>query len=123
MNLYSKKEIKSLLKKYGIRPSKKFGQNFLIDRGALRKVIEAADISSKDTVLEIGPGLGTLTKEIAKEAKSVLAIEKDQKMIEILEETLKDFKNVEIIEKDIRKLPDVKYKFKIVHKPIMSSAA
>ncbi len=103
MDLYSKKEINYLLKKYSLRPSKGLGQNFLIDKNALKKIIRASQINKKDIVLEIGPGLGALTKEIAKKAKKVIAIEKDPKIVNILEEALKDFKNVEIIQADILK--------------------
>ena len=104
MNLTSKSDIKNLLKKYQIRPSKGLGQNFLIDRGVVKKVVQAAELTQKEIVLEIGPGLGTLTIELAKKAKGVISVEKDSKMIEILRETLKDFKNIEVIQEDIRKI-------------------
>lgn len=103
MSLTSKAEIKNLLKKYETRPIKKFGQNFLIDRVVIRRFLEAADLKKEDIILEVGPGIGNLTQELAKKAKGVIAVEKDQKMIEILKETLRDFKNVEIIQGDIRK--------------------
>ncbi|MBZ9578244.1 ribosomal RNA small subunit methyltransferase A [Patescibacteria group bacterium] len=108
MDLTLKKVVKYLLKKYGAYPSKRFGQNFLIDKSALKKIVESANLHLKDIVLEIGPGIGTLTKEIAKKVKRVIAIEKDKKMIEILKETLNDFKNVKIIQEDILKI-DPKY--------------
>ena len=104
MNLTSVKTIKELLLKYKARPSKIMGQNFLIDKFALSKIIKSADLTPKDIVLEIGPGIGTLTKELAKKAKRVIAIEKDNTMVEILKETLKDFKNVNIIGSDILKI-------------------
>jgi len=104
MELSSVKTIKNLLKSRGFAPSKLLGQNFLVDRAAVKKIIEAAELSPEDTVLEIGPGLGVLTRELAKSAKRIIAVEKDPKMIEILEETLKNFKNVEIIRGDIRYL-------------------
>jgi len=103
MNLASKKAIQGLLKKYRVRPSKRLGQNFLIDKGLITKLIRAANFKPKDIILEIGPGIGTLTIELAKKVKKVIAIEKDQKMVEILKETLEDFKNVEIIKGDILK--------------------
>jgi len=103
MDLTSIKTIKEILKKQGIQPSKKLGQNFLINKKVLFKTINSADITKKDTILEIGPGLGTLTLEIAKKAKKVIAVEKDPKMIEILKEILKSFKNVKIIQGDILK--------------------
>jgi 16S rRNA (adenine1518-N6/adenine1519-N6)-dimethyltransferase len=96
------KFLKKALKDYRIFPIKRLGQNFLIDKKVLRKIVEASEISKKDTVLEVGAGIGNLTLELAKKAKKVIAIEKDKRMIEILKENLKDFKNVEIIEGDIR---------------------
>lgn len=103
MDLTSKTIVKNLLKSYQIRPSKGLGQNFSIDRDAVRKIIEAANPQSDDIILEIGPGLGVLTQELAKRAKKVIAVEKDPKMVEILGETLKGFNNIEIIHGDIRK--------------------
>ncbi len=105
MELFLKKNVKDLLKKYGVYPSKKLGQNFLVDKSVLRKILQAADVNSKDTVLEIGPGIGTLTRELAKKAKKVIAVEKDQKMCEILKETLKGLPNVKIVQEDILKIP------------------
>jgi len=103
MALVLKSEVKKMLKKHNLRPSKRLGQNFLVDKGVVRKIIEAADLQADDIVLEIGPGLGVLTRELAKKAKKVIAVEKDKNMVEILAETLKNFKNVEIIHGDIRK--------------------
>lgn len=102
MDLTSKRVVKNLLKKYQLRPSKGLGQNFLIDKKVLGKIIEAAELKPEDTVLEIGPGIGTLTQELAKKVKKVIAVEKDKRMVEILKETLKDFKNVKIVKADIR---------------------
>jgi 16S rRNA (adenine1518-N6/adenine1519-N6)-dimethyltransferase len=85
---------------------KKFGQNFLVDKKSLDKVVGAAELEEKDIVLEIGPGLGVLTQEIAKRACKVITIEKDPKMVEILKETLKGFDNIEIIETDARKIEE-----------------
>lgn len=90
-----------ILKRYNIKPSKKLGQNFLIDKGVLKKIIHAANLNSDDIVLEIGPGLGVLTIELAKRVKKVIATEKDRRMCEILKKVLKNYKNVEIINKDI----------------------
>ena len=95
---------KNLLKKYKILPLKKLGQNFLIDKTAIKKVINAANLQPKALVLEIGPGTGTLTQEIAKKVKRVIAIEKDAKMCEILKETMEKYKNVKIIQGDILKV-------------------
>lgn len=109
MDLTSEVVIRDLFKKHRFWPSKRFGQNFLIDKGVLRKIIEAAEISSKEVISEIGSGIGNLTRELAKKAKRVIAIEKDPKMVEILKETLKDFQNVEIVQEDILKIPDSKF--------------
>jgi len=106
MNLTSLKVVKTLLLKYMISPSKQLGQNFLTDKGAIDNIIKAACLGPDDIVLEIGPGLGTLTQEIAKKAKKVIGVEKDPKMVEIMGETLKDIKNSEIIQEDILKFKD-----------------
>ncbi|MFH1968610.1 MAG: rRNA adenine dimethyltransferase family protein [bacterium] len=102
MSLTSPKTIKELLAKHGAKPNKILGQNFLIDNNILKKIIDSADLKQTDTVLEVGPGIGTLTQELAKYAKKVIGVEKDKKMIEILKETLAGSKNVEIIRDDIR---------------------
>jgi len=103
MDLTSKKTIKELLEKHETSPLKRLGQNFLIDKGILEKIITAGDIQPTDTILEIGPGLGLITQQLAQKAKKVIAVEKDSKMCRILEETLKDYSNIEIIQKDILK--------------------
>lgn len=110
MNLASKKAIQNLLKKYQGRPLKRLGQNFLIDKRVIKKLIRAVDLQPKDIILEIGPGIGTLTIELAKKVKKVVAIEKDLKMVEILKETLKDYENVEIVKGDILKTQNSKLK-------------
>jgi len=114
MNLTSKKVIKNLLKKYGARPSKGLGQNFLIDKTVTKKIIKEARLQSKDIVLEIGPGIGTLTQEIAKKARLVIAVEKDKKMCDILKELLEcwNIKNVEILKGDILKFNPLTYELK-----------
>jgi len=89
-----------------IKPNKRLGQNFLVDKGAVFKIVETANISKNDVILEIGPGTGLLTKELVKKAKKVIAIEKDKKMADILNENLKDCKNIEIIIADILKIND-----------------
>lgn len=103
MDLFSPSTIKSLLQKYSAAPLKRLGQNFLISKGVLEKIIQAAGLNKEEVVLEIGPGLSTLTQELARRAKKVIAVEKDRKFVEILKETLKDYKNVQIIEGDILK--------------------
>jgi len=108
MDFSLKREIKNLLKKYQIRPQKWLGQNFLIDKLAIKKFLKAANLKSGDIVLEIGPGIGNLTIKLAKKVKMVITVEKDPKMCEILKEVLNDFKNVKIIQADILKLPSLK---------------
>jgi len=98
----SRVEIKNLLKQRQIQPFKGLGQNFLADKGALKTIIDAADIKPDEVVLEIGPGTGVLTLELAKYAKKVIAVEKDARMCEILEKTLKKYPNVQVINDDIR---------------------
>jgi len=96
--------VSALLKKYGIRPSKGLGQNFLVDETALRKVVQAAEISEGDVVLEVGPGLGSLTRYLSAESQRVIAVELDKKLLPVLHETLAPFDNVEIIVNDILEL-------------------
>ena len=109
-------KIKSILLKYKIHPNKLMGQNFLIDENILNKIIESADIKKDDTILEIGPGLGILTIELAKRARKVIAIEKDKNLCEILQKILdaENVKNVKIINADILKsrykIQDTNYK-------------
>jgi len=111
MELTSKRTIKNLLKKYLARPEKRLGQHFLVDEKVLRKIIREADLKEKDIVLEIGPGIGNLTQELAKRVKKVVAIEKDPKMVRILNNELR-IKNIEIIQGDILKIPDFRF---IIH--------
>lgn len=96
-----KTQIKEQLRKYNIKPNKLMGQNFLINENTLKKIIKAADLNKNDTVLEVGPGLGILTKELAEKAKKVMTIEKDEKIVEALREELEEYKNIEIICGDI----------------------
>lgn len=103
MELTSPTIIKEILERYETRPSKGLGQNFLIDKNTLDKIITAADIKPDDFILEVGPGIGTLTEKLAEKAKQVIAVEKDETMIEILKETVKNFNNIEIIQGDILK--------------------
>jgi len=115
MNQFSEKSTKNIFKKYRIQPLKRLGQNFLIDKAAIKKIIEASNLNSDDIVLEIGPGSGVLTKELASKIQKVVAIEKDYKMIEILKEELKDFNNIEIIQGDILKNKTFKIKdYKVI---------
>lgn len=103
MNIVSKQTIQDLLKKHDIHPSKRLGQNFLIDKNVLKKIIEAGELKPDDIVLEIGPGLGILTLELAKRAKKVIAVEKDRTLCQLLSNILKSvgINNVKIINKDV----------------------
>lgn len=103
MFLTSRKFVKKLLAEHGIKPSKRLGQHFLVDRGVLRDIIAAAELTKDDMALEIGPGIGTLTTELAKRAQKVIAVEKDKKMVEILEETLNGYDNIKCVQADILK--------------------
>ena len=95
---------KEFLRKHNIRIKKRLGQNFLIDEGILNRIVEIADLGKDDIVIEIGPGMGTLTKKLAEKAKKILAIEIDENLVKLLRETLVPFKNVEIIHADILKI-------------------
>lgn len=104
MDLTSHKTIQSILQAQGVKPKRGLGQNFLISKGVLGDILKAAQLKGSDTVLEIGPGIGTLTRELAQSAKRVVAVEKDPAMVEILQKTAKDLLNIEIIQGDILKL-------------------
>ncbi|MDP3882777.1 MAG: 16S rRNA (adenine(1518)-N(6)/adenine(1519)-N(6))-dimethyltransferase RsmA, partial [Candidatus Staskawiczbacteria bacterium] len=104
MDLTSPKIIKELLTKHNSKPNKLLGQNFLIDKNVLSKIVVASGLKKSDTVIEVGPGIGTLTKELAQNAGKVIAIEKDRNMFPILKETLSDYKNIEIVQGDILKI-------------------
>lgn len=103
-NLGNMTNTSEILQKYQFRMQKKYGQNFLIDTNILRKIIEAAQITKEDCVLEIGPGIGTMTQYLAEAAGRVIAVEIDKDLIPILEETLGDYDNVTLIHADILKV-------------------
>ena len=92
-----------VLNKFGLTAQKRYGQNFLIDANILEKIVASAGITKEDTVLEIGPGIGTLTQYLAEAAKQVICVEIDKNMIPVLEYTLADFDNVTVINQDILK--------------------
>ncbi|KXB58468.1 16S rRNA (adenine(1518)-N(6)/adenine(1519)-N(6))-dimethyltransferase RsmA [Gemelliphila asaccharolytica] len=93
-----------ILKKYDFHFKKSLGQNFLVDSNILTKIVESAKIDNKTLVLEIGPGIGSLTEELAKKAKKVISFEIDNRLIPILKDTLSPYKNIEIINQDILKV-------------------
>jgi len=104
-------ETRIIMKKYNIKANKSLGQNFLISQEVVNNIIKASEISEKDLVIEIGPGLGTLTKRLLEQAGKVICVELDTKMINILEERFFLYKNLEIINQDILKV-DLKNKIK-----------
>lgn len=93
-----------ILKKYDFAFQKKYGQNFLIDTHVLEKIIHAAGVTKEDCVLEIGPGIGTMTQYLAESARKVVAVEIDANLISILQETLASYDNVTIMNQDILKV-------------------
>ncbi len=97
-------DLKKTLQEYRLRPNKLLGQNFLVDKNVLAKIIAAADLRPADVVLEIGPGTGTLTRELTARAGRVVAIEKDKRLAALLQTELAAAKNVEIIPGDILKI-------------------
>lgn len=100
--LYSPKVVKEIIDLYGFRFSKSLGQNFLIDKNFVDKIVDGADIAGKN-VIEVGPGIGTISYEMAKTCKKLVLIELDSSLIPILEENMSDFRNVTIINQDILK--------------------
>ena len=103
-NLGNPQETIAVLQRYGFNFQKKYGQNFLIDTHVLDKIIGAAEIGKDDFVLEIGPGIGTMTQYLAEAAREVVAVEIDTKLIPILEDTLKEYDNVTVMNEDILKV-------------------
>ena len=95
---------KQIIKKYEFNFKKNFGQNFLVDERVLDKIVNAADINENDLVIEVGPGIGTLTQAMAKRAGKVVSVEIDKTLVPILKELLADFDNIEIINEDILKV-------------------
>lgn len=110
-NLSNPQETIEVLKKHEFQFKKKYGQNFLIDSHVLDKIVAAAQITDEDFVLEIGPGIGTLTQHLCEHARQVLAVEIDKNLIPILQETLSPYDNVDvrqgdILKQDIQKIAD-----------------
>lgn len=103
-NLGSPQNTIDVIQKHGFRFQKKYGQNFLIDTHVLDKIVSAAGVTKDDLVLEIGPGIGTMTQYLAEAAREVVAVEIDKNLIPILEETLSEYDNVTILNEDILKV-------------------
>lgn len=97
-------ETRFLMKKYNIKANKALGQNFLIDENVLKKIVESSEIEKDDLVIEIGPGLGTLTKYLLEKAGKVICIELDKKMIKILEDRFSLYENFEVKNQDVLKV-------------------
>lgn len=93
----------AILQKYNFTFQKKYGQNFLIDSNILENIVDAAEVTKEDCVLEIGPGIGTMTQYLCENAREVVAIEIDKKLIPVLEDTLSEYDNITIINEDILK--------------------
>jgi len=93
--------IKALLREWDLRPQRELGQNFLVDRHVLARILAAAEISVADTVLEIGPGLGTLTQALAERARRVVAVELDRQLVAVLHDRLQALPNVQVVSGDI----------------------
>ena len=100
----SREETVLLLKHYKLQANKSFGQNFLIDDDVIDGIIESANISKKDLVIEIGPGLGTLTSKLLENANKVIAVEIDNKMVEVISDRFRMYNNLQIINEDILKI-------------------
>lgn len=117
----SRTRTRAIMEKYGIRTKKSFGQNFLTDLNVLKNIVEAADITANDNVIEIGPGIGALTEQLAQAAGEVLALEIDQDLIPVLKEVLSPYDNVKVINQDVLQanLPElIKKEFKDPSRPI-----
>ena len=95
------RELRNLLYTHHMQPNKSFGQNFLIDRAVLQRIIEAAEINAGEQVLELGAGTGVLTRELARHARRVVAVELERDMFSLLAETTRNFANVELIERNL----------------------
>ena len=104
MNLCDIREIRQIMNVFHLNFKKEFGQNFLIDTHVLDKIISAAEITKDDLVVEIGPGIGTMTQYLACAAREVVAIEIDKMLIPILQDTLSAYDNVTIINEDVLKV-------------------
>ncbi|MCC4423380.1 16S rRNA (adenine(1518)-N(6)/adenine(1519)-N(6))-dimethyltransferase RsmA [Limosilactobacillus reuteri] len=117
----SRTRTRAIMEKYGIRTKKSFGQNFLTDLNVLKNIVEAADITANDNVIEIGPGIGALTEQLAQAAGEVLSLEIDQDLIPVLKEVLSPYDNVKVINQDVLQanLPElIKKEFKDPSRPI-----
>jgi len=104
MDLTKPSELRALLEAHGVRLTKRFGQHYLIDRNNLMRVVTAAALEPEDLVFEIGPGVGTLTRELAPRAKKVISVEVDRGIVPILRQAVAEYANVTVVEADALKL-------------------
>ncbi len=102
--LVSPRKTAYVIKKFNLRLSKKYGQNFLIDENILLKIIEAGELKKNDKVLEVGPGIGTLTQVLSPRVERVAAVEIDRQLIPVLQESLEQYRNVSVVQGDILKM-------------------
>ncbi len=114
MDLTNLQTIKSILIKHDLWAKKRFGQNFLINKEVLNKIVETGEIGSSDHVIEIGPGLGVLTQELSASAKKVTSIELDRTLLPVLNETLKEYTNIKILNEDALSFSPPKSTYKII---------
>jgi 16S rRNA (adenine1518-N6/adenine1519-N6)-dimethyltransferase len=101
IDLTNVRELRNVLYAHGMRPNKSFGQNFLIDRTVLTQIVEAAEIGRADEILEVGAGTGVLTRELAQQARRVVAVELERDMLALLEKTTQQFTNVELLARNL----------------------
>lgn len=104
IDLTSIRELRNLLYLHGMRPNKSFGQNFLIDRSILQAIVQTADISADDEILEVGAGTGVLTRELAKQARRVVAVELERDMLTLLQKITQPYANVELVARNLLSL-------------------
>src|SRR5438477_9580879 len=104
MNVADPRALRDVLRRHGVRAATSLGQRFLVDRAVLSAIVDAADLSAEDDVLEVGPGPGVLTAALAGRVRSVTAVEVDPRMVALLEETLADHKNVQVVQADALKV-------------------
>ncbi len=114
MKITDSLELADFLRRNNLRPDQSLGQNFLVDENVLAKIVEAGELQSSDWVVEIGAGLGVLTREIAAKAEKVTALEFDNKIFPTLQENLSDCSNVDLQNLDIRKFIPPTDKFKLI---------
>jgi len=103
-----------LLEKHGLKPNKSLGQNFLLDEGVLEKIVKAADVCANDNIIEVGPGLGVLTRKLAETAAHVTAIELDRGLVALLERENEELTNVDFVHQDALKYVPLTGKYKLV---------